>query len=34
LTIGGPGEMSIVMTWPLVNALPAAGDWRITVPTG
>src|SRR5215471_617665 len=24
----------MVMTWPRVNALPAAGDWRVTVPAG
>src|SRR5437588_11412988 len=34
LTIGGPGENSIVMTWPLVNALPGATDCLTTVLTG
>src|SRR6266566_5366112 len=33
-TIGGPGEISIVMTSPLVNALPGATDCLTTVLTG
>src|SRR5438132_1628119 len=34
LTIGGPGENSIVMTSPLVNALPGATDCLTTLPIG
>src|SRR6266700_2931237 len=33
-TIGGPGENSIVMTSPLVNALPGATDCLTTLPIG
>src|SRR5215470_1434013 len=33
-TMGGPGEIVMVMTWPLVNALPGGSDWSVTVPAG
>src|SRR5258708_21980804 len=34
LTIGGPGEIVIVMTSPLVNALPGGADCLTTMLTG
>src|SRR2546429_9561824 len=33
-TIGGPAEIVMVMTWPLVNALPGGSDWLVIVPAG
>src|SRR5215470_12293047 len=33
-TMGGPGEIVMVMTWPLVNALPGDSDCLVTVPAG
>jgi hypothetical protein len=32
--MGGRAEVVIVMTWPLVNALPGRCDWLVIVPAG